>query len=112
MEVKPTNILNGQGLFSTKTYLKSEIIYTLNGETYNKPTKYTIHIGNNIHILDDYGRYMNHSFNPTTYIDKYNVIALIDINNGDELTFDYNQSEMSMATPFIVDNILVCGKSI
>jgi len=112
MEIKFNSNLNGDGLYSTKSYLKSEIIYTLNGEIYDKPTKYTIHVGNNIHILDMYGRYMNHSFVPTTYIDKCNVVAMDNINCGDELTFNYNTSEINMATPFTVGDVLVCGKVI
>jgi SET domain len=111
MEIKFNNRLNGYGLYSTEFYPKSEIVYTLSGEIYDKPTKYTIHVENNVHILDARGRFMNHSFTPTTYIDGYNVVALIDINIGDELTFNYNETEINMASPFVVNDVIVCGKS-
>ena len=70
----------------------------------------TIYIGHNKHIYDQNGIYMNHSFNPTTYINKYDVVALNNINIDDELTFDYNKNEINMAAPFVVDGIIVSGK--
>lgn len=38
------------------------------------------------------------------------VIAVKNINIGDELCFDYNQNETSMACPFNVDGMEVKGK--
>ena len=109
MEIKCSE-LNGYGLYSTKSYSKTEIIYILNGDIHSEPTKYTIRVGNNVHILDVCGRYMNHSFTPTTYIDGCKVVAFVDINAGDELTFDYNKTEINMAVPFIVNDVVVGGK--
>lgn len=110
MEVKLNEHINGFGLYATKSYSKSEIVYVLNGPISIKPSKYTIRIGDNQHILDKRGRYMNHSFDPTTYIDHKNVIAATDINSGDELNFNYNASEVDMACPFVVDGVEVSGK--
>jgi hypothetical protein len=112
MEVQFNKEINGNGLFATKYYKKSEIVFTLSGEKFNKPTKYTIHIGNNIHIYDKNGIFINHSFTPTVYINNYDVIALVDIQINDEITFNYNDSEINMANPFIVNNNLVSGKII
>lgn len=55
---------------------------------------------------------MNHSFNPNTEIKGYNVVAIKDINQGDEITFDYNVTEINMASPFKVNGIDVIGKNI
>lgn len=107
MEIR-NNIL-GKGLYATIPYIRNKIVFTLSGIEYDKPTRETIHIGNNSHIYDQYGIYMNHSFNPTTFINNYDVIAKVDINIGDELTFDYNQTEINMASPFVSDGILVEG---
>ena len=52
---------------------------------------------------------MNHSFTPSTRIDGHNVVALRDIKVNDEITFNYNDSELKMANPFYVNNILVDG---
>ena len=97
---------------ATKKYKIGEIVFTLFGEIYDEPTRETIHIGNNKHIYDKFGIFINHSFTPNIYIDNLNVIALVDINIDDELVFNYNESEINMASTFYADNILVCGKQI
>jgi hypothetical protein len=108
MEVRENNI--GKGLYATKKYLKDEIIHKLSGKIYDNPTRETIYIGNNKHIYDEYGIFINHSFTPTVYICETNVIALIDINENDEITFNYNDNEINMACPFTINGIAVCGK--
>lgn len=109
MEIRNSKITNGKGLFSTKKYKKGEIIYVLSGEIFDKPTRETIHIGNNQHIYDKYGIYINHSFNPNILVKGYELIALCDIDIGEELFFNYNDTEINMDNPFYVNNILVCG---
>lgn len=111
MEIKLNSNINEFGLYSTKKYKKGEIIFMLSGKEFDKPTRESIHVGNNKHIYDQYGIYMNHSFTPTTYIDGYNVVANVDIEPGDELNFDYNSNEINMAAPFEVNGIKVCGKN-
>ena len=88
---------------------KNMVIFKLKGTMYDTPTKESIHIGNNIHIKDVAGQYMNHSFHPTTIISGKNVIAIKNIMPGDELTFDYNKSEINMACPFIYQGKIVRG---
>jgi SET domain-containing protein len=110
MEIKPNKDINGNGLYSTKNYTKNEIIYTLTGKQFNHPTRETIYVGDGKHIYDEYGIFMNHSFEPSCFIDGYNVVALKDISPGDELTFDYNVNEPKMAAPFTVGDKVVSGK--
>ena len=69
------------GLYATAPYAKGEIVRKLRGELLLHPTKYTIHIGNGMHVLDEYGKYMNHSFDPNTVIHLNNVIAIKDMTN-------------------------------
>lgn len=109
MEIRDSKTTGEKGLFSTKKYKKGEILYILSGEIFDKPTRETIHIGNNQHIYDKNGIYINHSFNPNIIVNGYKLIALSDINANDELFFNYNDTEINMANPFYVDNILVCG---
>jgi hypothetical protein len=111
MEIKDSKLTNEKGLFSTKEYKKGDILYVLRGDIYDKPTRETIHIGNNRHIYDKYGIYLNHSFNPNIYINECELIALCDIKINDELFFNYNDTEINMANPFYIDDILVCGKN-
>ena len=53
MEIKINPELNAKGLYSTKSYLKDEIVFTLAGKLYDYPTRETIYIGDNKHIYDD-----------------------------------------------------------
>ena len=102
MEIKSNNSFNG--LYGTKQYMKNTKIYKLVGEIVNKPTRTSIEIGENQHIEDKYGIYMNHSFDPNCKIQNGHIFSIKNINIRDELTFNYNDSETNMACPF-VDNI-------
>lgn len=110
MEIKEGK--TGKGLFATKDYSKGVIVYTLTGEIFDHPTRESIHIGNNKHIYDEYGIFINHSFTPNILIDGYSMVALSNIQANDELTFNYNDTEINMANPFTIDDILVNGKKI
>lgn len=112
MEVRDATFLNGEGLFITKSVKKGDIVFTLEGDILNSPTRESIHIGNNKHIHDKYGRYINHSFTPNIYIDNLNVVALVDIDVNKEIMFNYNETEINMVCPFYDNNILVKGKQI
>jgi len=117
MEITQSAVNEGLGLYSTKSHQKGDIIFTLSGKIYTEPIRETIYIGNGEHIYDEHGKYnitifvifMNHSFTPTTRIDGANVYALQDIHPGTELSFDYNESEITMAAPFEVNGVKVCG---
>lgn len=110
MQVKDSKLINGKGLFTTKNINKDQIIFSLSGKITDYPTRESIHIGNNQHLDDEFGRFMNHSFEPNTKIEGKNVVAIRDIQSDEELTFDYNENEMEMASPFSVNGILVAGK--
>jgi hypothetical protein len=110
MEIK-INSFNELGLFTKKSYKKGDIIFVLEGTVFDAPTRETIHIGNNKHIYDTHGIYINHSFLPTVWIDGIYVKAIVDILESTEITFDYNKNEIDMAAPFYVDGILICGKN-
>ena len=110
MEITNSNLVDGKGLILRKSVKKGEIVFTLSGKMLDHPTRESIHVGDNKHIYDENGIFINHSFEPTVYIDGYNVVALIDLNDGDEITFNYNDNEINMANTFYVGNILVCGK--
>ena len=109
MEIKYSKLTGEKGLFSTKQCKKNDIFYTLNGKIFNKPTRETIHIGNNQHIYDEYGMFINHSFTPNVKVNGCQLIALCDIQINDEIFFNYNDTEINMANPFYVNNVLVCG---
>ena len=112
MEIKTSNYIDGLGLFVNTSYTKDDIIFVLDGDILDYPTRESIHIGNNKHIIDKFGSFINHSFNPNIKIDGKNVIALKNIKAGAEICFNYNHSEINMACPFHVNHQIVCGKLI
>ena len=97
------NIIFKQGyncIISTRHYVPYSIVHKLKGTLHVEPTKKTIEIGRNKHILDHYGQYINHSFNPTCMINDGHLVALKRIFPGDEITFDYNKNESCMIECF------------
>jgi SET domain-containing protein len=92
--------LKCNGLFAKRSWKKDDIVFVLHGDISDTPSKYSIHIGDNLHIIDKYGSFMNHSFDPNARVNKINIVAIKDINIGDEITFDYNSTELQMACPF------------
>ena len=99
-----------RGAFATQKFKTGETVRELSGRLYNNPTRTSIHIGNNMHVEDDLGRYINHSFEPNVKVEINKLIAIKDINIHDEITFNYNETEVNMAYPFEDDGIQVCGK--
>jgi len=99
-----------RGVFATQPFKTGETVRELSGRLYNNPTRTSIHIGNNMHVEDDLGRYINHSFEPNVKVEINKLIAIKDINIHDEITFNYNETEVNMAYPFEDDGIQVCGK--
>ena len=110
MQVSDCERVGGKGLFSLKFVPKGDIVFVLTGPVKDTPCKYSIEIGENQHILDDDGVFMNHSFDPSCKIDGKNVVAVKNILIGDELCFNYNESETHMACPFEVNGVKVKGK--
>ena len=97
------------GLYATKSYKINDIVLVMTGNLLNIPTQQSIHIGDNMHLEDKYGQYVNHSFHPNVKVVSNKLIAIQDINMYDEITFNYNESELEMACPFEDDGVLVCG---
>jgi SET domain-containing protein len=90
---------------------KGDAVLKIEGEISSVPSKYSIQIGENKHIesyssdpLDKRSawRFINHSCDPNCFIDirKMQLIALSDIEPGEEITFDYTTTEFEMAAPF------------
>ena len=112
MEIKTKNGI--KGLFATKNYNLNSKIHKLDGEIRSKPTKITIEIAYKRHIIDSYGMYMNHSFDPSCKIYEGYIIAIRDVKKGEELTYNYNDNETKLAYPFkdYITNELVSGMKV
>lgn len=88
-----------------------EVIFPLSGKIVKQPTKYSIQISKNEHLLlhsndpndlDSMWEFMNHSCGPNAYcdIEKMCVVAKKQINANEEIRFNYNTTEYEMASPF------------
>ena len=110
MEILQSRIVDGKGLFVKNSFKKGDVVFVLKGEIFDHPTRESINIGNNEHIYDEYGIFINHSFEPSVCIQHTNVVALHDIECGGEISFNYNDSEINMSDVFYVGDQKVCGK--
>lgn len=113
MEVLHCGAERGNGLFATKVHKKGSVVHVLQGTELENPSRESIRvvIGNKVtHIVDNYGQFINHSFNPSCFIDENKIVALIDIQPKTEITFNYNDNEVNMASPFMCDGVHVTGK--
>jgi len=99
----------GARLITDQPFTRGETIYQIEGHRITAAATYqTIQVGRRQHI-EELGviAYLNHSCQPNTLIDvaRLEVIALRDIQAGEELTFFYPSTEWEMDRPFIC----LCG---
>lgn len=85
------------------------LVYILSGTLVGSPTQTSIQVGPNQHLEDKWGQYINHSCNPTVKVVGTTLISTKKIDNGDSITFDYNESEDIVSHPF---HCSCCGKLI
>jgi len=98
------------GVFSTGNFNRGDTIHILHGLISLQPSRESVEIymvteGDQVqigHILDPLFKYCNHSFSPNCVIDKskQTVVALRDIEAGEELTFNYLTNESQISNPF------------
>lgn len=103
--VMPNPQLKQQGLFANQAFLKNEIlIHFAAREILNEPNYLTVQINDLEHILlaPEYIQYVNHSCNPNVFFNTttFQLEALKDIAEGDELTFFYPSTEWRMDQSF------------
>jgi hypothetical protein len=69
---------------------------------FRNPTYQTVQVDEQTHLLDFVFAHMNHSCNPSTFIDCGNltIFAERNIEPGEELTFFYPSTEWKMEKPF------------
>ncbi|MBP0020647.1 MAG: SET domain-containing protein [Cyanobacteria bacterium SBLK] len=103
--VKDTH--KGRGVFATRNFQKGEVIVV------GKPvkvaperTRHSVQMKMNLHVeIDAPAKLINHSCNPNTGIKNnsfgaYDFIALVDIAEGEELSWDYETTEyISISVP-------------
>lgn len=99
-------------LVAVQPIAAGEPLFQLEGETTTRPSRYTVQIGEQLHLdaatgdsvedvaLRSFWRFMNHSCEPTTFVQGRTIVAQRDIAPGEPVTFDYNTTEWSLAEPF------------
>ena len=78
-----------------------ELVYAVRGKAAPERTRDSIEVGPGQHVEDPYALYINHSFSPNLRLEKRRMSALRNITEGEELTFNYLETESEIASPFI-----------
>jgi hypothetical protein len=103
----------GEALFTVDSLPAGTLVLSFELEPlhlHNEPTRFSVQVGKDMH-LDTPGalfQWLQHEEEPSLRADageKLNFYALRDLEAGDLLSFNYNTTEWSMATPF------TCGMS-
>ncbi len=97
-----------KGAFSHTSFSKGEVVYVPKGKVSTKPTQTSIQVSKNIHInIEDEGQYINHSCVPNCKMINGKLVAISGIQPNEEITFNYNDSEDILSSPFVCN---CCGK--
>lgn len=104
-QVYTNKITHQKGLIANTSFKKNDILCDFScSQIVHKPNYLTVQIDEHKHITlqPEYLQYTNHSCNPNVFFDtkNFNLIALNDINVGDEISFFYPSTEWIMAQPF------------
>ena len=87
-------------------------VYRIEGVASAMPTRYSVQIGADMHVDTPVGcsdaellaqyfwRYTNHHCEPNTALRGQSLVAVRDINPLEDVTFNYNTTEVAMASPF------------
>src|SRR5688572_26102552 len=100
------NIRNEQkGFFAQRSYQPGEVVIAFSArEVVSEANYLTVQVGLNRHILlyPEHLQYINHSCDPSVFFDTHamQIVALKEIEEGDEMTFFYPSTEWDMAQPF------------
>jgi hypothetical protein len=104
-EVRQKNSNGQNALFAVCAFKAGEIISNFSAGTISSvPTYLTVQIGVEKHITlqPSFLQYINHSCNPNVFFNTttLQLIALKDLNVGDEIVFFYPSTEWEMTQPF------------
>ena len=97
------NKLNQVSLVAAESFKKDEVVFELDlGEFHEHPNLRTIELSPHEHVDHPWGRYTNHHCDPTCYVDQSTktMRAKRDIMIGEEINFNYMESETNISTSF------------
>ncbi|GGA10182.1 SET domain-containing methyltransferase [Okeania sp. KiyG1] len=104
-EIRESQTTGYKSLYATVEFKPGQVISTFGGkEILDRPNYLTVQISDHQHIMLDpeFLQYINHSCSPNVFFDtqKMVVIALRNIEMGEEFTFFYPSTEWSMDRGF------------
>ena len=103
LKIEINRFTHKASVFATSKILANSAIYQAQDFlVFPEPTYQTVQVNERAHILDVVFAHMNHSCQPTTFIDSNSLIIFAekDIEVGEEITFFYPSNEWKMKTPF------------
>ena len=98
--------------FALEAIAPGEVLLEITGLLVEQPDRYSIQIGDGLHVkppaelnlaedVEAYRwRFLNHSCRPNAAVQGTLLVAITPISAGDEVTFDYNTTELEIACPF------------
>ena len=87
--------------YSRFAFSSGEQIYRIRGEACSQRSRESIQVAPGQHVEDAYALYLNHSFTPNLRLDGRLFFAARDIEPGEELTFNYLETESRISAPFV-----------
>lgn len=110
ISIKPSSA--GSGVWCDEPMACGCLVLEFDGAVRPVPARFSVQVGLDEHVHPDddavaaqdrtrfQWRFLNHSCAPTCRVVGRRLVALRDLAAGEELTFDYNATEWSMAEPF------------
>ena len=98
--------------FALEAIAPGDVVLEMIGQLVNQPDRYSVQIDEQLHVrppaelspTDDVPayrwRFLNHSCRPNAAVQGTLLVAITPIAAGDEVTFDYNTTELEIACPF------------
>lgn len=106
LEIKENNGM--KGLFAKATFQKNEVVTIIEGKNIPHATRTSVQIGINEHIdVKEPIMYINHKCDANITLKNNKFVAIRGIEVGEEITFDYNDSEEVLSNPFVCRD---CGQ--
>ncbi|MFT6717548.1 MAG: SET domain-containing protein [Saprospiraceae bacterium] len=107
--VKIGEIAGMKGLFATTPFEKGDLVIVIEGKKLPFPTRTSVQVGINEHIdVKEPIMFINHKCDANISLKKNTFVAIRGIEAGEEITFNYNDSEEVLSNPFVCKD---CGQN-
>lgn len=87
-------------VIANKEFIPGEVVLFICCEESKTPTKHTIQLDVNYHILDPIVKHIKHSFDPNVKVEGHSLIATRKIKIGDEIKRNFYETEEVIVKEF------------